>query len=115
MEYLLFGDYQFYKNVKIEPMMSGQVVRYFEDNGVDSPIEGFINSEYLHESAFSQWILKEGLWSCIKRVSGEPNRGGGIFTLPGLMTATANGVDTSPVVRGAWVLKYFGRHLLSTS
>ncbi|MDA7878618.1 DUF1588 domain-containing protein, partial [bacterium] len=29
----------------------------------------------------------------------------GIFTLPGIMTATANGVDTSPVVRGSWLLE----------
>jgi hypothetical protein len=41
----------------------------------------------------------------LQKVSLEDPRRGGIFTLPGLMTATANGVDTSPVVRGVWVLE----------
>jgi hypothetical protein len=55
----------------------------------------------------AKWIYKkEGIRGhVLRKVSAEPNRGGGIFTLPGLMTATANGVDTSPVVRGAWVLE----------
>ena len=103
------GDYQFYKNVKIEPMMSEQVVRYFEDMlESNSPIEGFINSEHTYmNQPLAKWIYrKEGVRGhVLKRVSAETNRGGGIFTLPGLMTATANGVDTSPVVRGAWVLE----------
>ncbi|MFP6657835.1 MAG: DUF1588 domain-containing protein, partial [Pirellulales bacterium] len=34
----------------------------------------------------------------------DPRRGG-IFTQPSVMTATANSVDTSPVVRGVWVLE----------
>ena len=103
------GDYQFYKNVKIEPMLSDQVTRYFEDMLVsNSPIEEFINSEHTYmNQPLAKWIYrKEGIRGYVlKKVSAEPNRGGGIFTLPGLMTATANGVDTSPVVRGAWVLE----------
>ena len=90
-------------------MMSEQVVRYFEDMlESNSPIEGFINSEHTYmNQPLAKWIYrKEGIRGhVLKRVSAVPNRGGGIFTLPGLMTATANGVDTSPVVRGAWVLE----------
>ena len=41
----------------------------------------------------------------LQKVALNDPRRGGIFTLPGLMTATANGVDTSPVVRGVWVLE----------
>ena len=103
------GDYQFYRNVKIEPMMEKQVTRYFEDMlRTNSPIEEFISSEYTYmNQPLAKWIYrKEGIRGhVLKKVSAEPNRGGGIFTLPGLMTATANGVDTSPVVRGAWVLE----------
>ena len=51
-------------------------------------------------------LSKEGIRGhVLKRVDVDSRRGGGIFTLPGLMTATANGVDTSPVVRGSWVLE----------
>jgi hypothetical protein len=103
------GDFQFYKNVKIEPMMSRQVTRYFEDIlRTNSSIEEFISSEYTYmNQPLAKWIYKkEGIRGhVLRKVSAEPNRGGGIFTLPGLMTATANGVDTSPVVRGAWVLE----------
>ena len=41
----------------------------------------------------------------LRKVKLDDPRRGGIFTQPGLMTATANGVDTSPVVRGVWVLE----------
>jgi hypothetical protein len=103
------GDYQFYRNVKIEPMMEMQVTRYFEDMlRTNSPIEEFISSEYTYmNQPLAKWIYrKEGIRGhVLKKVSAEPNRGGGIFTLPGLMTATANGVDTSPIVRGSWVLE----------
>ena len=34
----------------------------------------------------------------------DPRRGG-IFTMPAVLTVTANGVDTSPVVRGVFVLE----------
>ena len=42
----------------------------------------------------------------IQRVSIEPGqRRGGLLTMPAVMTATANGVDTQAVVRGVWVLE----------
>ena len=40
----------------------------------------------------------------IRVPTGDPRRGG-ILTMPAVMTATANGVDTSPIVRGVWLLE----------
>ena len=57
--------------------------------------------------ALAKWIYKrddvfgEGLQKVLLK---NPRRGG-IFTQPSVMTASANGVDTSPVVRGVWILE----------
>ena len=103
------GDYQFYKNLKVEPMLAKQVTAYFE--GIlkaNGRIEEFIDSDYTYmNQVLGKWIYRrEDIRGAgLQKVSLEDPRRGGIFTLPGLMTATANGVDTSPVVRGVWVLE----------
>ncbi len=103
------GEYQFYKNVKIEPMLVKQVTTYFSEvlrnNG---SIEQFIDSDYAYMNhTLAKWIYKrEDIRGArFRKVKLEDPRRGGMFTQPGLMTATANGVDTSPVVRGVWVLE----------
>ncbi len=102
------GDYQFYRNLRVEPMLARQVTTYFteilETNG---RIEQFIDSDYTYmNQVLGKWIYRRedirGLG--LRKVKLDDPRRGGIFTLPGLMTATANGVDTSPVIRGVWVL-----------
>ena len=41
----------------------------------------------------------------MKKVALEDGRRGGLLTMPAVMTVTANGVDTSPIVRGVYVLE----------
>ena len=103
------GDFQFYKNLKVEPMLMKQVTTYFaeilETNG---QIEQFIDSDYTYmNQTLAKWIYKrEGIrGERLRKVKLDDPRRGGIFTQPGIMTATANGVDTSPVTRGVWVLE----------
>jgi hypothetical protein len=103
------GDYQFYKNLKVEPMLARQVTMYFEgilkSNG---RVEEFIDSDYTYmNQTLAKWIYRrEGIrGERLRKVSLDDPRRGGIFTQPGLMTATANGVETSPVIRGVWVLE----------
>ncbi|MFT5467412.1 MAG: hypothetical protein ACI8UO_002516 [Verrucomicrobiales bacterium] len=103
------GDFQFYKNLKVEPMLLKQVTTYFgeilETNG---DIGAFIDSDYAYvNQVLAKWIYKrEDIRGArFRKIALTDPRRGGIFTLPGIMTATANGVDTSPVVRGAWVLE----------
>ena len=103
------GDYQFYKNLKVEPMLLKQVTTYFgeilKSNG---RIDQFIDSDYTYmNSTLAKWIYKrDGIrGDRLRKVDLDDPRRGGIFTLPGIMTATANGVDTSPVIRGAWFLE----------
>ncbi len=103
------GDYQFYKNLKVEPMLAKQVTTYFEEIlKANGRIEQFIDSDYTYmNQTLAKWIYKrEGIrGQRLRKVKLDDPRRGGIFTQPGLMTATANGVDTSPVVRGVWVLE----------
>jgi hypothetical protein len=103
------GDYQFYKNLRVEPLLMKQVTSYFGDilerNG---RIEEFIDSDYTFmNQTLAKWIYRrEGIrGERLRKVKLEDPRRGGIFTQPGVMTATANGVDTSPVIRGVWVLE----------
>jgi hypothetical protein len=67
-----------------------------------------IDSDYtfLNERT-AQWIYRrDDVWGdAFRRVAARPPHGGGMLTMPAMMTATANGVDTSPVVRGVWVLE----------
>ena len=103
------GDLQFYKNVKIEPMLAKQVTAYFGDIlKTNGRIEQFIDSDYTYmNQSLAKWIYRrEGIrGERLRKVKLDDPRRGGIFTQPGLMTATANGVDTSPVLRGVWVLE----------
>ncbi|HJM62993.1 MAG: DUF1592 domain-containing protein [Roseibacillus sp.] len=103
------GDYQFYKNLRVEPMLMKQVTAYFaeilETNG---RIEQFIDSDYTYmNQTLAKWIYRrEGIrGERLRKVKLEDPRRGGLFTQPGVMTATANGVDTSPVIRGVWLLE----------
>ncbi|GEM_PF-348919 len=103
------GEYQFYKNVKIEPMLERQVTTYFSEIlRTNGRIEQFIDSDYTYMNhTLGKWIYRrEDIRGArLRKVKLDDPRRGGIFTQPGLMTATANGVDTSPVMRGVWVLE----------
>lgn len=103
------GDYQFYKNLKVEPMLLKQVTTYFEDIlTTNGRISQFIDSDYSYmNQVLGKWIYRrEDIRGArLRKVKLDDPRRGGIFTQPGIMTATANGVDTSPVIRGTWILE----------
>ncbi len=103
------GDYQFYKNLRVEPLLMKQVTSYFGDIlGRNGRIEEFIDGDYTYmNQTLAKWIYRrEGVrGERLRKVKLKDPRRGGIFTQPGVMTATANGVETSPVIRGVWVLE----------
>ena len=103
------GPFRFYHDRKMEPMMVSQTTAYFADmvkrNG---PIRFFIDSDYTYmNETIANWIYqrKDVYGERYQKVALNDPRRGGIFTQPSVMTATANGVDTSPVVRGVYVLE----------
>lgn len=93
---------------RIKDFLIPQVEHYFRDlvnrNG---PIRELIDSDYtfmnhlLGEMVYKQEVVGENL----RKVRLEDSRRGGILTMPAVMTVTANGVDTSPIVRGVYVLE----------
>ena len=103
------GDFQFYKNLKVEPILFKQVTTYFEEIlRTNGKIEQFIDSDYTYmNQVLAKWIYRrEDIRGArLRKVKLDDPRRGGIFTQPGIMTATANGVDTSPVIRGTWMLE----------
>ena len=70
------------------------------------PIETFIDADFSYRNANLNKVyggdLKGGQMRRIELGSGE--RRGGILEMGSVMMATANGVDTQPILRGAWIL-----------
>jgi len=99
----------FYFHRQMEGEMLRQTDAFFADllarNG---PIREIIDSDhtFLNERT-AQWIYqRQDVWGdAFQKVPAQPPHGGGMLTMPALMTATANGVDTSPIVRGVWMLE----------
>ena len=100
------GPYGSYFRVKDD--LVPQVDAYFRDvltrNG---PIRELIDSDYtfmnkrLGELIYRQNVVGENL----HKVPLKDSQRGGLLTMPAVMTVTANGVDTSPIVRGVYVLE----------
>ncbi len=98
-----FGHY-----FRVKDYLVPQVDAFFRDvlnnNG---PIRHFIDSDYtfmnqlLGELIYKQKVIGE----TFRKVKLEDGRRGGLLTMPAVMTVTANGVDTSPIVRGVYVLE----------
>ena len=99
----------FYFHRQMEGQLLRQTDAYFaelvERNG---PIRELIDSNYtfLNERT-ATWIYQRDdvRGDAFRKVPAQPPHGGGMLTMPAVMTATANGVDTSPIVRGVWVLE----------
>ncbi|MGC6459577.1 MAG: DUF1592 domain-containing protein [Akkermansiaceae bacterium] len=100
------GPYGHYFRVK--DSLVPQVEAYFEDllkrNG---PVRELIDSDYtfmnrlLGELIYKQRVVGDNL----RKVVLDDRRRGGLLTMPAVMTVTANGVDTSPIKRGVFVLE----------
>jgi hypothetical protein len=98
-----FGHY-----FRVKDFLIPQVDAFFSDLlETNGPIRNFIDSDYtfmnklLGELIYKQKVVGEHL----QKVKLEDTRRGGLLTMPAVMTVTANGVDTSPIVRGVYVLE----------
>ena len=100
------GPYGHYFRVKDD--LVPQVEAFFRDVLVrNGPIRDFIDSDHtfmnnrLGDLIYKQRVVGEHM----RKVALEDRRRGGLLTMPAVMTVTANGVDTSPVIRGVYVLE----------
>ena len=103
------GPFRFYHDRRMELMLSKQAAAFFADVLVrNERINTFIHSDHTYLNAHIARCMYnhddvpgEGM---IRVATHDPRRGG-IITMPAVMTATANGVDTSPIERGVWLLE----------
>ena len=100
-----YGEYYRVKN-DLVPQVDAYFSHVLENN---HPIRHFIDSDYtfmndrLGKFIYNQKVVGVNL----RKVQLEDTRRGGLLTMPAVMTVTANGVDTSPIVRGVYVLEKF--------
>lgn len=73
----------------------------------DRPITNFLDSNYTFVNGpLARLYEIDGVrGSQFERVALTDRRRGGLLGMAGVLTATANGIETSPVVRGVWVLE----------
>ena len=105
----LNGPFRIYWDRRMEPQIIAQTNAYFgellHNNG---PIRLLVDSDYtfLNEQiALVFYNRNDVKGDYLRKVATDDPRRGGVLTMPSVMTSTANGVDTSPVVRGVWVLE----------
>ena len=98
-----------YWHRQLESQILAQTDAFFADLvKTNGPIRNLIDSDYTFLNERVAFILynRDDVWGDgFRKVKLNDSRRGGIFTQPSVMTATANSVDTSPVVRGVWVLE----------
>ena len=103
------ASFGIYWHRQLESQIVTQTDVFFADlvkkNG---PIRHLIDSDYTFMNERVAFILygRKDVWGDgFRKVKLNDPRRGGIFTQPSVMTATANSVDTNPVIRGVWVLE----------
>ncbi len=73
----------------------------------NEPVARFIDADYTFvNGGLARLYGFDGIrGSRFRRVALEDSRRGGLLGMAAVLTASANGIDTSPVVRGVWVLE----------
>ena len=98
-----------YYNYGLEESMIGETHQFLRHAiKTNAPLSDFIHSDYgfLNQDLARHYGIKgvEGLH--FRKVSLPPDGiRGGLLGQASILTLTANGVDTSPVVRGTWILE----------
>ena len=71
------------------------------------PIDRFIDSDFtfVNGGLARLYNIPDVHGAEFRRVALTDRRRGGLLGMAGILTASANGIDTSPVIRGVWVLR----------
>lgn len=97
-----------YFSENLEQAMRTEVTMFVRDAiENDRPITNFLDSDYTFVNGpLARLYGIDGIrGNQHKRVAITDRRRGGLLGMAGILTATANGIETSPVVRGVWVLE----------
>ncbi|MEM0970337.1 MAG: DUF1592 domain-containing protein, partial [Verrucomicrobiota bacterium] len=101
-----FGDYYDLGYGELFRQETDEFLRYMMSE--NRPIEEFLRSDYafVNETLAGHYGIQGVHGVHFRKVRLEPeHKRGGLLGQASIQTLTANGVDTSPVVRGIWVLE----------
>ena len=102
-------SFESYYSQRLEYAMREETRRYFENLlASNGPILDFLDSDYtfLNGPLAKHYGLEGINGEAFRRVRlPENSRRGGLLGHASVLTVTANGVETSPVVRGVWILE----------
>ncbi|MEZ5362253.1 MAG: DUF1592 domain-containing protein [Bryobacterales bacterium] len=101
-------DFDAYYVDGLESAMKTEARRFFRhalENNL--PIEQFLDSDFtfVNGGLARLYGIPGVRGSEFRKVSLPDKRRGGLLGMAAVLTASANGIDTSPVVRGVWVLE----------
>jgi hypothetical protein len=82
-----------------------QTTEHLDNVGDTLVTSGHQLAGYLAAAKHYELKLADDAGPDFKRVDLSDRRRGGLFGQASVLTVTANGIDTSPVVRGVWVLE----------
>ncbi len=104
-----------YTNVERESLISEANLFFREMLDTNRPMEDFIDPDFtytntsvgrnIYELPMTGRSGKEPKGEMVRVSLERGGRFGGVLGMAGVMMATANGVDTQPVLRGVWVLE----------
>jgi len=103
------GKFDVYHTRFLEPLMKEETRLYFQDLLANNrPIDEFIDSDYTFVNRYLGELYGfEGIQGDHFRKVQFADREvrGGVLGHASVLTATSNGVETSPVIRGIWILE----------
>ena len=97
-----------YYEANLEDDIKTETHRFFQHllSG-NRPILDFLDSDYtfLNQSMARLYGIKGIEGRDFRRVTLKDDRRGGLLGQASILTATANGIDTNPIIRGVWVME----------
>lgn len=102
-------EFEAYYTQRLEQAMRVETRKYFANLlATNGPLEDFLDSDYtfVNGPLAKHYDLADVHGESFRRVNLPPgSHRGGLLGHASVLTVTANGVETSPVVRGVWVLE----------
>ena len=102
------GDFRVYFRDNLESAMAGETKMFFRQILDENlPPKRFLDADYtfVNRELAAHYGLAPVEGNDLRKVSTEGSVRGGLLTQGSFLTASANGVDTSPVVRGIYALE----------
>lgn len=102
------SKFSFYYSANLEPAMREETIRFVR-NALDENVEvsAFLNADYsfINEPLATLYGIEGVEGMEFRKVALTDKRRGGLLGQASILTVSANGVDTSPVYRGIWMLE----------